>query len=145
MIKLVTMPNWRASTWLMRRLLHAILGMFGFATLASAGEAPAAAYGAKVKFREGQALAFPDFELTYKGKRHVAGPKFPRGWTAHDFNVRFGKAEQKVSWSAGTGDIGPARFTVRGTAFDLELSRSDQLGPLRDDELVVTRVASGKR
>jgi hypothetical protein len=121
----------------MRSLLHGILGLIGLATQAAGADAKA--YGAKVTFRQGEALRFPDFELVYTGKRHVVPPQFPRGWWAYDFTAKHGKTEQKISWSAGTGDIGPTRFRVGGASFDLELSRSDKLGPLKEDELVVTR------
>jgi hypothetical protein len=106
-----------------------------------AEEAPeVAAYGAKVKFSVGLTLRFPDFALTYAGKRHVTTRQFPRGWWIHDFKVRGKSADQTVSWSAGTGDIGPTRFKVDGAAFQIELSRSDKLGPLSEDELVVSPV-----
>lgn len=94
-------------------------------------------YGSKVRFRLDRTLRFPGFELTYMGKRHVTPPQYPRGWWIHDFKVRSKGDEQTVSWSAGTGDIGPTRFRVQGAPFQIELSRSDKLGPLREDELVV--------
>ena len=100
----------------------------------------AAAYGAKVKFSVGRTLHFPDFDLTYVGKRRVTPPQYPRGWWIHDFKVRAKSDEQTVSWSAGTGDIGPTRFKVNGTDFQIELSRSDRLGALREDEVVVSSV-----
>jgi hypothetical protein len=112
-----------------------------FALSAHAEEAPdAAAYGSKVKFKAGHALRFPDFDLTYVGKHHVTPPQYPRGWWVHDFKVRAKSDEQTISWSAGTGDIGPTRFEVNGTDFQIELSRSDKLGALREDEMVVSRV-----
>jgi hypothetical protein len=110
-----------------------------FAIPARAGEASdAAAYGTKVKFSAGRTLRFPDFDLTYAGKRRVTPPQYPRGWWVHDFKVRAKSGEQTVSWSAGTGDIGPARFKVNGIDFQIELSRSDKLGVLREDEVVVS-------
>lgn len=95
-------------------------------------------YGAKVRFGVDRTLRFPGFELTYMGKRHVTPPQYPRGWWIHDFKVRGKGREQTVSWSAGTGDIGPTRFKVNGSVFQVELSHSDKLGPLREDELVVS-------
>jgi hypothetical protein len=106
-----------------------------------AEEAPdAAAYETKVKFNVGRAVHFPDFDLTYVGKRRAAPLQYPRGWWVHDFKVRAKNEEQTVSWSAGTGDIGPTRFKVNGTDFQIELSRSDKLGALREDEVVVSPV-----
>ena len=105
------------------------------------GDSPrTAVYDAKVRFAKEGTLRFPDFELTYVGKRHVEPPRYPRGWWVYDFIVRCKTGEQTISWSAGTGDIAPARFTVNGDEFQLELSRSDKLGTLREDEVVVTHL-----
>jgi hypothetical protein len=106
----------------------------------ASGSSKAAAYDTKVRFEQGRALRFPDFELTYLGKHHVEPPQYPRGWRVHDFIVRSKAGEQTVSWSAGTGDIAPRRFTVNGAEFQLELSHSDKLGTLREDELVVSHL-----
>lgn len=97
-------------------------------------------YGSKAKFRADRTLRFPDFDLIYLGKRRVTPKQYPRGWWTHDFKVLSKGAEQTVSWSAGTGDIGPTRFKVTGGFFQIELSLSDKLGSLRPDELVVSPV-----
>jgi len=114
--------------------------LFASASWSGATTPDGAAYGARVKFSVGRTLHFPDFDLTYVGKRHVTPPQYPRGWWIHDFKVRAKSGEQTVSWSAGTGDIGPTRFKVNGTDFQIELSRSDNLGVLREDEVVVSTV-----
>lgn len=98
------------------------------------------AYGSKVRFSVDRTLRFPDFQVTYVGKRHVTPTQYPRGWWIYEFKVRGKSGEQTVSWSAGTGDIGPSRFKVAGVDFQIELSRSDKLGPLREDEMVVSAV-----
>jgi hypothetical protein len=112
------------------------LGVF---LAACAPQAEAAEYGAKVGFKKGGAVKFPDFELTYIGERHVASDRFPRGFIFHDFKVAAPPGPQTVSWSSGTGDIGPALFRVGSKQFALELSQSDKLGPLKANELVITR------
>lgn len=115
--------------------------LLAFAVSSRAEETPdAAAYGVKLKFSVGRSLHFPDFDLTYAGKRRVTPPQYPRGWWTYDFKVRGKGGEQTVSWSAGTGDIGPTRFKVTGAEFQLELSQSDKLGALREDEMVVSPV-----
>ena len=106
----------------------------------NAGPSELCAYNTKVSFVKDRALRFPDFEMTYLGKRHVTPPQYPRGWWIFDFVVRSKAGEQKVSWSAGTGDIGPTRFRIESADFQIELSRSDKLGPLRDGELVISKV-----
>lgn len=114
--------------------------LFAFAGGSNAETPDRAAYGTKVKFSAGHTLHFADFDLTYVGKRRVTPPQCPRGWWVHEFKVRAKGNEQKVSWSAGTGDIGPTRFTVNGTDFQIELSHSDKLGALREDEVVASSV-----
>ena len=100
------------------------------------------AYGSKVRFGTDRIVRYPDFQVTYMGKRHVAPSQYPRGWWTYDFKVRGKGGEQTVSWSAGTGDIGPTRFKSNGTDFQIELSRSDKLGSLREDEMVISLVKS---
>lgn len=94
-------------------------------------------YGEKIKFRQNQPVKFADFNLTYVGERRVSSDNFPRGFLYHDFKLEAGKDVQTISWTSGTGDIGPARFTVGGQNYELELGISDKLGRLADDELVV--------
>ena len=97
-------------------------------------------YQIKVVFAEKIALHFPDFDLTFAGRRRVTPPQYPRGWWVYDFVVRSKSGQQTVSWSAGTGDIGPARFKVNGGEFQIELAHSDKLGALGEDELVISKV-----
>ena len=107
--------------------------------IAACGPASRAAdYDAKSSFKKDAPINFPDFTLTYVGDRHVASDKYPRGFNCRDFRVAAGATTQTVSWSAGTGDIGPAVFRVGAKEFWLELVRSDKLGPLKPDELVVS-------
>lgn len=109
------------------------------AMVACSPSSKAADYGTKVGFKKGQALQFPDFVLTYVGDRHVASDRYPRGFDYRDFRVVAGKESQTVSWSAGTGDIGPALFKVGAKQFGLELARSDKLGKLSENEVVISR------
>jgi hypothetical protein len=98
---------------------------------------PGPSYGTKVSYRKNQPLAFPDFTLTYTGSREVAPPAGLRAWKVHEFTVVTDGKEQKVSWSSGTGDIGPTAFSVGRKKFLLELAISDTLGKLKEGELVL--------
>jgi hypothetical protein len=120
----------------LRIVLSAALAL-AFSACAKAGGP--AAYGEKVKFAKGQTLTFPDFELTYTGRRHVATPKYPRGFDYDDFTVSRGGVSKTVSWSAGTGLIDWADFEFGGKNFALELRGSRKFGWLKDNELVITR------
>ena len=96
------------------------------------------AYGTKVTFGAGRPLMFPDVTLEFVGQRWVdTSPNYPRGFTYYDFKVRQGDQEQTISWSAGTGDIGPTSFEVGGQDYLLELAMSDKLGSLAENELVL--------
>jgi hypothetical protein len=108
--------------------------------LAMAGSGLAADYGKKEHFTKGKALAFPDCEFTFTGTRRVSSPAYPRGFLYYDFEARSGGKTKAVSWSSGTGDIGPESFEVNGRKFVLELSSSAAFkGWMKDDELVLWR------
>lgn len=107
------------------------------AVCVAAGPRPAP-YGSKVVFREGSPLAFADFDLTFLGTRRETRPEYPRGFLYLDFRASRGGSSASVSWSAGTGDVGPAPFAFGGKRFLLELKRSERAGALKDDELVVS-------
>lgn len=117
-------------------IAYSLLGIL-FALQSCRANESTAAYGRKVKFAKGDKIAFPDFVLEYVGQHRQNSPKYPRGFLFYDFAAKFGGAAAYFSWTSGTGDIGPAEFGVNQTRFALELKRSDKLGPLRDDELVV--------
>ncbi len=112
--------------------------IIGFLMVACVPASRAADYGAKASFKKDAPIAFPDFVLTYLGERHVATARYPRGFTYYDFRVSNVTGTQTVSWTAGTGDIGPAVFQLGTKQFWLELSRSDKLGPLKAGEVVVS-------
>ncbi len=95
-------------------------------------------YGAKVRFAKSAAVAFPDFTVIYLGETSRPSPAPGVRMTFRQFEIDDGKAKQKVSWSSGMGDIGPAFFTAAGKRWQIELRSSDKLGKLRDDEMVVS-------
>lgn len=124
-------------------LLLGLLPLGSFGACGASGPGPAR-YGARVVFREGTPIRFRDFTLTFVGERHVAFPEYPRGFDYHDFRIASGTESFVVSWSSGTGEIGPASFSVAGRPFLLELVVSERRGQLKEDELVVTRDASSR-
>ncbi len=99
-------------------------------------------YGVKVQYAQGQTLNFPDVALVFVGKRESpATSDYPRSMTFYDFKVYRGNQAQLISWSAGTGDIGPTLFELAGNRYALELAMSDELGSLDKDELVLWQEA----
>ena len=97
----------------------------------------ASSYGEKVGFTKGAPLAFPDFSLEYVGQHRTSSEKYPRGFLFYDFKLRSKGAEKSISWSNGTGEIAPLDFEIDGKHFLLELQRSDKLGPLKENQLVI--------
>lgn len=99
-------------------------------------------YVTKVNYTLNQTLNFPDFTLRYTGQSKVVPPQYPRGFIYDNFVDKADNAEQKVSWTSGTGDIAPQKFSVTGQKFALELRSSDHFGQLKDDGLVISPVST---
>jgi hypothetical protein len=116
--------------------------VFAFTGAVSCGHAASeqnASYGSRVKYGPGQKIEFPDFTIQYVGERRKETPAYPKGFLYYDFKVRTPSIEKIVSWSSGTGDIGPVEFEIGGKRFLLELRRSDKLGKLNENELVISK------
>lgn len=123
-----------------RHLLVVLAGLLAFAGPISCGDAASeqkAAYGTRVKYRPGEKIEFPDFMVEYVGQRRKTVPVYPRGFLYYDFKISKGKAEKVVSWTTGTGIIDPTDFEFDGKSYHLELRRSEKLGKLKDNELVI--------
>ena len=98
-------------------------------------------YGEKIQYAHGQLLNFPDVTLEFVGKRESPpSDHYPRSMYSYDFKVYQGNQSQLISWSSGTGDIGPTLFELTGNRYALELVMSDKLGILDENELVLWRV-----
>jgi hypothetical protein len=102
--------------------------------------AEAADLGVKMVYKKDVAVPFAGFTLTFVGERRVMTEKFPPGMKFYDFKLSSAQGTQTVSWTSGTGDIGPVLFRVGNAQYGLELRRSDKLGKLKDDEMVVTEM-----
>ena len=121
-------------------LILLLSGVLAFAGPVSCGHAASeqkASYGTRVKYRPGEKIEFPDFTVEYVGERRKTVPVYPRGFLYYDFKVSKGKAEKLVSWTTGTGIIDPTDFEFDGKSYHLELRRSEKLGKLSDNELVI--------
>jgi hypothetical protein len=113
-----------------RRLLVVLASLLAFASPLSYGHAASerkASYGMRVKYHVGQKIEFPDFVIEYAGERRQSVSAYPRGFLYYDFKVRNANVEKVVSWSSGTGDIGPVEFEIGGKHYQLELRHSDKL------------------
>ena len=99
-------------------------------------------YGVRIHYAQGQLLNLPDVTLEFVGMRESpASSDYPRSMIFYDFKVYQGDQVQLVSWTAGTGDIGPTVFELAGHRYALDLAISDRLGALEADELVLWREA----
>ena len=101
-------------------------------------------YNQKIKFTglfmgTGEVIQFPDFTLQYIGTSKIPGPRGAK-WhmTTLNFKLIDKTSEQEISWSAGTGVLGPGSFVANDTLFLFEpvYSRGFNL----NHELTVTPV-----
>ena len=113
-----------------------LLTFFGPVSCGYASEQKAA-YGTRVKYKAGQKIEFPDFTVEYRDERRKTLPVYPRGFLYYDFKITRAKTEKVVSWTTGTGIIDPTDFEFDGKRYHLELRRSEKLGKLNDNELVI--------
>ena len=118
-------------------LLGVLLAFAGPVSCGHVASEQKASYGTRVKYRTGQKIEFPDFTVEYVGERRKTVPVYPRGFLYYDFKVSRGKAEKVISWTTGTGVIDPTDFEIDGKRYQLELRRSDKLGKLNENELVI--------
>ena len=96
-----------------------------------------ASYGTRVTYVAGKKIDFADFTIEFVGERRTTSQVYPRGFLYYDFKVTKGKSEKTVSWTSGTGLIGPMQFEIGGKNYQLELRHSNRLRNLRDNELVI--------
>jgi hypothetical protein len=119
-------------------LIFLSAAILAFVDVASCGHAEQnASYGTRVKYRASEKIDFPDFTIEYLGERRKTLPVYPRGFLYYDFKITRGKTEKVVSWTTGTGIIDPTDFEFDGKRYHLELRRSEKLGKLNDNELVI--------
>gem|GEM_PF-976673 len=121
--------------WSLIFLQVAILAFLDMASCGHAGQN--ASYETRVKYRAREKIDFPDFTVEYLGERRKTLPVYPRGFLYYDFKITRGKTEKVVSWTTGTGIIDPTDFEFDGKRYHLELRRSEKLGKLNDNELVI--------
>jgi hypothetical protein len=98
-----------------------------------------ARYGEELPFHYQVPIAFPQFEITFLRTDGCCGP----GNVSEEeyvFEVKQGRRAEEVKWSNTGGDFN-ARFTVGGTAFDLDVSESSGDEP---DRLRVRRREDGR-
>lgn len=123
-------------------LIFLLSGLLAFAGPVNGGYGASgrkASYGTRVKYETGKKIEFPDFTIEYAGERRATSLVYPRGFLYYDFKVLDGTTEKMVSWTSGTGLIGPMQFEIGGKHYQLELRHSDKLGKLADNELVICR------
>ena len=123
-------------------LVSGLLAFFGPVSCGHGASEHKASYGTRVKYRVGAKIEFPDFTVEFVGERRQTTPAYPRGFLYYDFKVRTANIEKVVSWSSGTGDIGPVEFEIGGKHYQLELRHSDKLGKLKENELAIWQANS---
>ena len=102
-----------------------------------------AEYDNIVKFDNDVPIKFPDFEMTYVGERKDTSI-FPNGstftFTYNVFKLKNDIKSDSVTWTSGTGEIGPIYFEFSGSKYSIELKYWEkQKKKLDEDELVITK------
>jgi hypothetical protein len=118
-------------------LFNGLSALVGPVSCGYGASAQKASYGTRVKYATGKKIEFPDFTIEYVGNRRKTLPVYTRGFLYYDFTVTKGNTEKTVSWTSGTGVIGPTQFEIGGKPYQLELRHSNKLGNLNDNELVI--------
>jgi hypothetical protein len=118
-------------------LFSGLLALFSPVSFGHAASEQKASYRTGVKYRVGQKIEFQDLTIEYLGERRKSVPVYPRPFIYYDFKVTKEKAEKVISWTTGTGLIGPMEFEIGGKQYQLELRHSNKLGKLSDNELVI--------
>jgi hypothetical protein len=97
-------------------------------------------YSNKVSFNLDVPIQFPDFVLTYKGRKDQPREEgYVQLAPVYKFEVSSLNEKKTVNWSSGTGLIGPSKFTINNKIYWIELQWSEELMQnLQQDELVIT-------
>lgn len=100
-------------------------------------------YGEIATFKKGKLLSFPDFGIEYTGIRKKT-TQFNNGnsftFTLYDFLIKKNGAEKTISWSPGTGAIGPQNFEFNDRKYTIELTYSiNHKKQLSDNEFVINK------
>ena len=91
-------------------------------------------YGVKIKYAEGQPIAFPDFTIEFVGEKP---PRSYENYPRHEFRIMRKGEVQNVSWGRDQGDIGRVKFKVGDNNYLMELIGSQQYGLLGENVLVI--------
>jgi hypothetical protein len=103
------------------------------------------AYGQKINYLDRKSKQLPDISVRFVGERKENSKIFPSGFVNEDFEVVKAVETKKVSWSSGTGDIGPIFFDIGGEPYVLELAISDVYDVMNNGEMVVWQRAEYDR
>ncbi len=127
----------RDRMWLVCAIIMVVL------SFCSVAEGGTGAYGKPVKYALNMEIKYPAFTVRFIGTRRESSTAYPRGFLYHDFEVlsRMGN-KVHVSWTSGTGVLGPNEFSVDGRKYFLELkANSLEEDPkqrwLKEDELII--------
>lgn len=124
----------------MRWMCVGLLLLLGFGSVCEGGSAP---YGRPVPYTLNADVRFPDLSVRFIGARREYPRVYPRGFLIYELEIVSTRGTRvTVSWSSGTGHLGPVAFSVDGTEYFLEL-KADSLATdpakrwLKENELIL--------
>jgi hypothetical protein len=100
-------------------------------------------YREKVKFSRDTWIEFPDFDLLYLGMGVSTGGGMHVPIKSYYFKIVKGREENIISWTAGTGVIGPIPFEFNNNDYMIEMELMsfgrDGVDKLGRNELSISR------
>ena len=126
----------------MRKLLLVLLSLIVSFPADSQGITPVKLheFGRWHPYYENRIMPFPGFTLIFKGME--PGDLYP-GSTTRRLGGRFkffassGSSSANITWSSGTGDIGPSGFRLDGKDYILEMVTSETASGFVDENKVM--------
>lgn len=123
---------------LFKQIIASVALLIMLISLSACNTMSTANYGKPVRYKKDVDIEFPDFKLTYQGERKQDVPVFGPGYFLYyDFKIENENESKTVSWSSGTGEIGPSAFEFNGKQYLLEMKMSDILGKLNGNRIVI--------
>lgn len=109
------------------RAISLFLFLLTFFASSAFAQTTTAAYGKWQTYSPDYDLVYPDFKFRFVSKE--PGPFYPGSNTRrmgdrYNFKISKGDSKESLGWSLGTGEIGPASFSIGGKEYVLEMMSS---------------------
>ena len=93
----------------------------------------------KTYYAKNKTINLPYFTVEYLGERKENYGMKQNVFLYHDFKIKKAKEEKIISWSSGTGDIGPEYFEFEEKPYTIELQYANTFKKLQNNEIVICK------